>query len=204
MPVTAAPAAAAAAVAANAVDAAAAAATIPDARLPSVGERSDAGVGAGGARRVGGVAAPVRHLHRVHSATRFVKRGSPYSGAHGLTMADVRSPHAALRVRVALTPRTSHGIGRPPLYNCRKREKQNEPLWVNLANTVVAPEENAIGSPPKSASSTSRPPAPGKSPPRAQAVSSGAPSAPPPQDAGLELSDPPKEMRQPGDEPMAA
>ena len=101
-----------------------------------------------------------------------------------------------------------HGIGSPPQppprYNCRKREKQNAPLWVNLANTVVAPENPGLGgTAPKSASSTSRSPAPAKSPPRAQAVSS-APSAPPPQNAGLELSDPPKEKRQPGDEPMAA
>ena len=101
-----------------------------------------------------------------------------------------------------------HGTGSPPPtptpYNCRKREKQSEPLWVNLANTVVAPENPGLGgTAPKSASSTSRSPAPAKSPPRAQAVSS-APSAPPPQNAGLELSDPPKEMRQPGGEPMAA
>eukprot|EP00964_Phaeocystis_antarctica_P025931 scaffold14588_cov59-Phaeocystis_antarctica.AAC.2 len=79
VPVTAAPAAAAAAAAAfaaNAIHAAAAAATISDARLPSVGERGDADVGAGGARRVGGVAAPLRHVHRVHSATRPVRGGT--------------------------------------------------------------------------------------------------------------------------------
>jgi hypothetical protein len=96
--VTAAPAAAAAA---NAIDAAGATATISDARLSSVGERGDADVGAGGARRVGGVAPPLRRLHRVHSATRLVKGGSPYSGVHGLaclSMADERSlPFSTLR-----------------------------------------------------------------------------------------------------------
>jgi len=67
----------------------------------------------------------------------------------------------------------------------RKREKQNEPLWVNLANTVVAPETENF------ASSTSRPSVPAKSPTLAQTVSS-TPSAPPPRgsngrEAGLEL-----------------
>ena len=102
-----------------------------------------------------------------------------------------------------------HGTGSPPRhptptpYNCRKREKQNEPLWVNLANTVVAPENPALGgTAQKSASSTSRSPAPAKSPPRGQAASS-APFSPP-QDAGLQLSAHPKEKRQPGAEPMAA
>lgn len=69
------------------------------------------------------------------------------------------------------------------IWYIRKREKQNAPLWVNLANTVVAPENQNCGC---SGSSTDRPPAPAKSPPPAQAVSS-APSAPRPQDAGLEL-----------------
>jgi len=135
------------------------------------------------------------------------------SCAHGLAClmpADVRSlddTESASCMRVALVP---CGVGQeapppnPTPCNCRKREKQNEPLWVNLANTVVAPENPALGgTAQKSASSTSRSPAPAKSPPRGQAASS-APSAPPPQDAGLELSDPPKEKRQPGDEPMAA
>ena len=31
------------------------------------------------------------------------------------------------------------------MYNCRKREKQDEPLWVSLSNTVVAPEAPALG-----------------------------------------------------------
>lgn len=52
----------------KAIDAASAAATISNAGLPSVGERSDAGVGAGGARRGGGAAVPLRHFHLVHSA----------------------------------------------------------------------------------------------------------------------------------------
>jgi hypothetical protein len=73
------------------------------------------------------------------------------------------------------------------IWYIRKREKQNEPLWVNLANTVVAPETDALGAtPPNYASSTSRPPAPAKSPTRAQTVSS-TPSAPQSRDAGLEL-----------------
>jgi len=78
------------------------------------------------------------------------------------------------------------------IWYIRKREKQNEPLWVNLANTVVAPETDALGAmPPNYASSTSRSPAPAKSPIRAQTVSS-TPSAPPPRgsngrEAGLEL-----------------
>ena len=31
------------------------------------------------------------------------------------------------------------------MYNCRKREKQDEPLWASLANTVVTPEAPALG-----------------------------------------------------------
>jgi len=70
------------------------------------------------------------------------------------------------------------------IWYIRKREKQNEPLWVNLANTVVAPETDALGAtPPNYASSTSRPPPASVKP---------SPSAPPSRgsngrQAGLEL-----------------
>jgi hypothetical protein len=44
------------------------------------------------------------------------------------------------------------------IWYIRKREKQNEPLWVNLANTVVSPEGSPDTLPPHRASSTSKPP----------------------------------------------